>query len=134
AISASRMYMSGDEADPARLLSAQFDVGEVRGRNDVGAALRVAEAQVAGVLLESGGDLLPHLVGAGGGVEAQLTTGVDDADANFHAFSSVSANTGNSTGWHRREAGGQGRFRPGRTRRSHGRESKCRCAPLAWRA
>src|SRR5690606_28977165 len=82
------MYMSGDEADPARLLGAQLDVREVRGGDDVGAALRIAEAQVAGVLLEGRGDLLPHLVGAGGGVEAQLTTGVDDADANFHAISS----------------------------------------------
>src|SRR5690606_6846136 len=125
------MYMSGDEADPARLLGAQFDVGEVRGGHDVRAALRVAEAQVAGVLLESGGYLLPHLVGAGGGVEAQLTTGVDDADANFHAFSSDVCEHRQLYRLALTPSGGGGGFRPGRTDRAL---SQCRRTPLAWRS
>lgn len=78
---------SGEEADATRLLGAELDVGEVRGRNQVGVALHVGEAQVGGVLLESRGDLRADLVRARGGLEAELAAGVDDADADFHAYS-----------------------------------------------
>src|SRR5690606_28458525 len=124
AISASRMYMSGDEADAARLLGAQLDVGQVRGGDDVRAALGI-EGQVGGVLLQCGRDLRAHLFGGGGGAEGQLSTGVDDADADFHAISSVSADTGNSTGRAARPARHERDFAVG--------AQLCRPAPLAWR-
>src|SRR3954453_16600334 len=73
-----------DEADAARFLGAELDVGDSGGRDDVEAALVVGELQDAAPARQAGLHLPGERVGRQRRLEAELAGGVDDSDADLH--------------------------------------------------
>src|SRR5689334_15564205 len=76
--------MSGHEADPAGLLSADLDVGQRGGGHDVDLALVVTQLHELRVGIERLGDDLLDVSGGLRRLEADLTGAVGDTDANVH--------------------------------------------------
>src|SRR3954451_10861368 len=72
-----------DEADAARFLGAELDIGDSGGRDDVEAALVIGELQHAAAR-QRGLHLPGELLGRQRRLEAELAGGVDDSDADLH--------------------------------------------------